>query len=447
MDRSKRPSTKAGGLGWLLAILALAMTLRCAAAIYWHQQAGDQLFRFGDSVSYWTLAESIADGKPYQYGSENARIFRTPLYPLLLAPFTTIANPGRAVLAARFLGCLLGTIAVALIYQATLRWCNALAARSAAILAACYPGAIGMSVFVLSEAAFCPLMIAGLYQLCLAIDHHRWDRWCWAGLLTGLATLARPSWILWPIAVALSLVLLTMCRPYRRMANLTSLASGLAMMGLSMAMTLAPWWYRNYTVSDRFVLTTLQVGASLYDGLHAKATGGSDENMNFVDQFAALQRAEDSRSASKPVGSFEYRLDRRMRDESFRWAWANRGDFLRLALLKLQRTWSPLPQAPQLGNRFIRWSEAIGYVGIVGLATIGLTLPLVRVHRLWIYALPIAYFAAIHAIFVGSVRYRQPAVLAVCVLAGIALGFLIETLFVRTRAITKEDLKNSQSQR
>jgi hypothetical protein len=247
--------------------------------------------------------------------------------------------------------------------------------------------------------------------------------------------------------VALSLVLLTMCRPYRRMANLTSLASGLAMMGLSMAMTLAPWWYRNYTVSDRFVLTTLEVGASLYDGLHAKATGGSDENMNFVDQFAALQRAEDSRSASKPVGSFEYRLDRRMRDESFRWAWANRGDFLRLALLKLQRTWSPLPQAPQLGNRFIRWSEAIGYVGIVGLATIGLTLPLVRVHRLWIYALPIAYFAAIHAIFVGSVRYRQPAVLAVCVLAGIALGFLIETLFVRTRAITKEDLKNSQSQR
>jgi 4-amino-4-deoxy-L-arabinose transferase-like glycosyltransferase len=447
MDRSKPPANEAGDWGWLLAILAIALVLRCAAAIYWHHLAGDQLFRFGDSVSYWTLAESIADGKAYQYGSENARIFRTPLYPIVLAPFTTIANPSHAVLAARFLGCLLGTIAVALIYRATRRWCSPLAARTAGLLAACYPGAIGMSVFILSEAVFCPLMIAGLDQLCRAIHHHRLDRWGRAGLWTGLAALARPSWILWPIAVALALLLLAICRPRRQISELRSLASGLAIMAMAMAVILAPWWYRNYLVSGRFVLTTLQVGASLYDGLHATATGGSDENMDFVDPFAALQREEDSRSASKPVDSFEYRLDRRMRDESFRWSWANRGDFLRLALLKLQRTWSPMPQAPQLGNRFIRWSEAIAYLGIVGLASIGLILPLVREHRLWIYALPIAYFAAIHAVFVGSVRYRQPAVLAACVLAGIALGLLIESLSIRKQAIAKEDSKNPESQR
>jgi 4-amino-4-deoxy-L-arabinose transferase-like glycosyltransferase len=447
MDTSKEPANQARGRGWLLAILALALTLRCVAAIYWHQLAGDQLFRFGDSVSYWTLAESIADGKAYQYGSENALIFRTPLYPLLLAPFTIIDNPSHAVLAARFLGCLLGTIAVALIYRATRYCCSPLAARSAALLAACYPGAIGMSVFILSEAIFCPLMIASLDQLCRAIDRHRWDRWGWAGILIGLATLARPSWILWPIAFALTVVLLAVCQPRRRMANLPSLATGLFIMALAMALTLAPWWYRNYTVSGRFVLTTLQVGASLYDGLHETATGGSDENMNFVDQFAQRQREEDLQSASKPVDSFEYRLDRRMREESFRWAWANRGDFLRLALLKLQRTWSPLPQAPQLSNRFIRWSEAIAYLGIVGLASIGLLLPLVREYRLWIYALPIAYFAAIHAVFVGSVRYRQPAVLAACVLAGIALGFLIESLLKRKQAVAKEDSTNLQSQR
>ena len=48
----------------------------------------------GDSESYWALASDIAEGKPYEYGPDHARVFRTPGYPLLLAPILRLAGDG-----------------------------------------------------------------------------------------------------------------------------------------------------------------------------------------------------------------------------------------------------------------------------------------------------------------------------------------------------------------
>jgi len=167
---------------------------------------------------------------------------------------------------------------------------------------------------VLSEAPFCPLM---LLQLCCwtlawrAELPRRQAAWALAGgLAAGLATLMRPSWLLFtPVAVALGLL-----RPsdWRRHVWL-----GLwLIVGLVAAM--APWWVRNWQVAGRFVPTTLQVGESLYDGLNPQATGASD--MRFVDQFRADLRAQDAAHpwAADRDGCFEARLDRRMRDAAIR---------------------------------------------------------------------------------------------------------------------------------
>ena len=73
----------------LALILLVALALRLAGGWVWQARL-DGRFGFGDSESYWTLGRSIARGQSYRCG--DARIFRTPGYPVLLAPLFLVSG-------------------------------------------------------------------------------------------------------------------------------------------------------------------------------------------------------------------------------------------------------------------------------------------------------------------------------------------------------------------
>jgi hypothetical protein len=193
---------------------------------------------------------------------------------------------------------------------------------------------------------------------------------------------------------------------------------------------MSPWWVRNYGVTGEFVPTTLQVGASLYDGWHSGATGSSDEGMAFVNAFIAEQRDEDIQSAKRgePLRStFEWRLDKRLKNAAIEWATENSSAACWLGLVKLRKTWSPVPVARELGSNAVRWFEGIGYTAIVCLALLGVWECRHRIGA-WLFLMPCVYFAVLHMFFIGSVRYRQPAVLILCVLGGVGLVTLLRKM-------------------
>lgn len=425
-------------------ILLLALALRIAAAFIWQGmiESDQQRFRFGDSETYWVLAEKIADGRPYEYASPNSRIFRTPLYPIFLAPATWL-HGRTAILAARIAGAACGTLAVAMVIYAASSIANRQAGLWAGVLAAIYPGAIGMSIFILSEAIFCPLCLLCLITWFLASKEKSSIRWTVAsGIACGLACLARPSWFLWPGLLALGAIAANWRMSGKRhsmdLGRYRTVWIRLAVFGVAMSLSMAPWWIRNYRITGRFVPTTLQVGPSLYDGLHEGASGASDEGMAFSIPFEHELHAEDAKLAqlrasnSNPAvafqDSFEWRLNQRMLNAAIRWANENRSDTLRLAMVKFVKMWSPWPTAKELGGVWIRIAESIVYVVIVSWA--GCALFCVVRHRqsMILYASPTMYFAALHLIFTGSVRYRQPAILVLCVVAGIGAAWMLDRI-------------------
>jgi hypothetical protein len=180
----------------------------------------------------------------------------------------------------------------------------------------------------------------------------------------------------------------------------------------------------------------LQVGASLYDGWHEGASGSSDENMEFVIPYAIEQNKEDASIVSlggRMESTYEWRLNRRLQNAAIDWALRNSSDAGRLGLVKFLKTWSPFPVAKEIGGRAVKWTEAIGYTTIMALAAMGLWHTR-KFPGAWLVALPCVYFAALHVFFIGSVRYRQPAVLAMCVLGGIGFVALVNRVCLRNGA-------------
>ena len=183
-------------------------------------------------------------------------------------------------------------------------------------------------------------------------------------------------------------------------------------------------------MTGHFVLTTLWVGPSLYDGLSAEATGESD--MTFFDRDNLLSEMT------------EYEVDREYRRRAWAFARENPGRCVQLAGVKLARFWKPWPNADQFGRPAAKLAVGGFFVPIVLLSIVGAfnvvrgrlsngtpaassrpaDQPRCTAQCLWVLiftAGPIFYFSALHMVFVSSLRYRLPAEYPLLVLAAIGL--------------------------
>jgi 4-amino-4-deoxy-L-arabinose transferase-like glycosyltransferase len=401
----------------LILLLAVALAMRLTAATWWQTRLPAHVqFGFPDSESYWELGRQIGRGDPYQFGSDDARVFRAPGYPLVLAGMFVLFGDRPHVLWARSMSAVLGTLAVGGVYWLSRLLFDRSTGLPAAAIVTIYPGAIAMSVFVLSEALFCPLMLAHLI-LWIAAWRAKKSTAVFllaglAGVVAGAAVLTRPSWLLFT-PVALGAVVVCYSARWRQ------LQIGLVMIA-ALAATMTPWWIRNYVVVGHFVPTTLQVGASLYDGLNPRATGASD--MRFADADVARPPGPHEIAAG---WNAEYERDRRYRLAATEWARKHPGRVLQLAGIKFVRMWNIWPNEQKFSSWRMRLLVAAGYVPVMILALVGIWW---FGRRGWPYAMclmPALYFTALHVVFVSSIRYRQPAMLTLIVLAAgaaVAMG-------------------------
>ncbi len=170
---------------------------------------------------------------------------------------------------------------------------------------------------------------------------------------------------------------------------------------------LSPWAYRNHQATGHWIFTTLWVGASLYDGFNPTANG--DSNLKFVD--------EDRLSERMP----EYEVDQHYRAKSLDYIREHPDRAAWLTVEKLKRFWMPWPNAKQFDGLLSKLAISVYFIPVLLAAGLGW---LVGPRQFWGWLLtlgPIIYFCALHAIFLGSLRYRLPAEYPLCIAGAVGL--------------------------
>lgn len=400
---------------WLLLILTVALVSRIVAAvglqIWLDNQPNRQFLIEGDANGYWELGRRMAHGEPYELYSPPRRVLRMPGFPAVLA-FSMRLPPGESFHVARIVLALVGTAGCFFVYLLGRQLVDERVGLIAAGLTAVSPTMVSFSVMILSETLFATCLTASLLlmaklaeadsgastrtrELLLAIG---------AGLACAAACYARPSWLLAAPGSAVLYVLLA-----KRRAS--ALVSG-AVVVATMFGALLLWAFRNERVTGHFVMTTLWVGPSLYDGLNPGATG--DSEMSFYE-----------RDMPKLRTMTEYEIDRYYRRQAWEFVKDKPGRALELAAAKFWRFWKPWPNAPQFNNWSARLAVSTFFVPLLILAGIGLWN---KRRDLWFClftAGPILYFTLLHMVFVSSLRYRLPAEYPLCIAAAVGLQTIV----------------------
>lgn len=409
----------------LVGILIMATLVRVGLLLY--AEKNPQRFDYPDSHRYLRVARNISAGQgPVE--SVEVKSGTDPLFPSILAVAACGENTDDATLMCRgrIINCFLGLVAVAMLAYFARRLGGEPVGLIAAALLAFDPILLFFNGLVLTETPYIVLLLGA----CCCLTRAGRDRgWIWAGLaglLLGLGTITRSTGLLlplvWvPIVWQLAKLKFTgqplispqaIVGPARPPAPSSVRCSLMATTIFLMAswVALMPTVLRNYRLFGQFVPVRTGGGASLMEALGPWADGGPGMEKIVYPPF--------------PPDANEVERDRLCRAAAWEWTRQHPAQALQLAFAKLQRTWSVTLHAPGYGSvsyKLMAWLSvgpelAFGLLGLWRVRRQGLIAG-------WLLTVPF-YFTLVHMVFVGSVRYRAPAMPLVFVLTGIGMAYL-----------------------
>jgi len=392
----------------LVAIVLVALAVRVGWGTARLIRYGDAaLLEFPDEQQYWLMAQSLwsGDGLVDELGFHATRM---PLYPGLLSIFTGWKH---GVYAATALHWVLGAAAAGLTAALALTMFDARVAWAAGLLVAVDPYLVFFSSLLLTEPLFLVVSLVlwrAMWPMFRGSASQSWRRRILVGVAAGICVYTRES----GLGLVAALLIVTLLR-HRFARGALATCACITVMVFVM---LLPWAIRNACTIGQLSFLTQRGGISLYDGVGPQATGRSD--LGKIKQMPAVR------------GLNEVDWNRYFVQESIR---AMRRDPLRiarLAVVKLARMWSPIPNVETYQSTVIRTIAALWTIPTFALAVIGSLLCLVPKRRerraaAIMLLLPAVYLSLVHCFFVGSVRYRLGAIPMLHILAAVAIVAII----------------------
>lgn len=391
---------------WLVVILLLAMLTRLLVVLIFF---GDYRPRY-DAAQYQSTAQNFLKGRGLIV-NEDLKAYRTPLPGLYIAGIYAVFGP--SVRAVQIANVLLGVFTVWLVYDLVRRSFGIVPARWSALCVSLYPLLVFYTGTLLSETLGILLLALALWLVWLL--RNKPATWfAPVGVVLGLAALTRQT----ALAIAVVMGLWTLVG--RQATGWWRQASPALIILTFLGLTLTPWTVRNYFVVGKFVPLTSQGGSSLWLANNPLADGsGVGDNVLRIPEVEALPEAERGAAYQQLAVQF-------IREDPLR--------FAQLALRRLQYFW----HLGYHGEGRAEIAFLVIYLPMLGLAAIGIWRgwQLNRHAVLLLLVIPLT-LTAVHMVFLPAGRYRLPAELALCTLAGIgaAWGFSF-TRAMRTSAST-----------
>ena len=248
--------------GWpLLATLIVAAALKIVYQFDVHANNPLAAHPVSDEKSYIERALAISNGR----WSPGEVFHQAPLYPYLLAPVLAIAEGQGALLFARIMQALAGTVSVLLLYLAARHFVSRYWAIAAAgIMTLYHPFVFFEGKLLIATTA----VFLSLLSLVLLLDGACRKKWAitlfLAGLAAGAAAAARPNLLLFAPAVAAWLVL-----AFRKRRGWLRAACFLG----GFVLPVAPFTIHNLEQGGAFVVLSDNGGVNFHLGNNAEARG------------------------------------------------------------------------------------------------------------------------------------------------------------------------------
>jgi len=297
-----------------ISILLISLAIRIPWALAAH------VTPFADSRGYDRQAMKLLSGE--HFGTLLHDAYRTPGYSLFLAGLYHCF--GHSLKAAAVAQAILGGITSALVFMLAARVVSRRAASAAGMLHALSPEAIAYVPLLWTETLATFLTISGLTLLThirrgSMLSDHRFI--AAGGMVLGLSVLVRPAAVLL-LPGCLLAVLVVRGAAWRRRVTAVFLVVAAA------ALTLTPWFVRNYRLGLGPVALSTSGGVNLLMGNNDLATRGG------TCPLAQIRRADYASESEWNSGCTQAAL---------KWIRANPGRYARLCLVRLWRIVGPEP--------------------------------------------------------------------------------------------------------
>lgn len=393
---------------YVVAILALGLALRVAWAIAVPVQPLSDPFEFDQ------IAQNLASGGGFGLERGIPTSQWVPGPPIVFAFFFLIL--GHTYLPIVILNIFLGALIIAEAMLLAGQWFNRRVSLTTGLLLALWLNLIEFTTILASELLYCALLLGALL-LWTHSAYGRNKRAIGAGLLLGAACYLR--------VIGLTMPFLFIALEWLRGRRLTSIQAlrqslaPIALLGMTLALVIAPWSIRNTLTFGRFILITTNGGEVLWNGNNIGSDGKSmvstpespSENSADRDAFLTSQALVYLRDHPLDFGlSYFKKLALLHSRESIGIAWNQSG---------LAARWGESVIMPLKLLNAADWYVmlALGLAGIGILLKRGGWRACVDQPAVWLWA----YIALTTAVFLGQDRYHIPSIPAIAMLAAYAL--------------------------